>query len=74
MQNDYFFSSQYGFRKLHSTEHSVLEITDKIISEMDNANTPLAIFLDLSKAFDNLDHSVQLSKLEYYRLGQVALK
>ena len=45
--NNLFFSSQYGFRSLHSTEFAAIEITDKIISEMDKGNTPLAIFLDL---------------------------
>ena len=39
---------------------------DRIIQELDKGNTPLNIFLDLSKAFDTLDHEIMLYKLEYY--------
>ena len=39
---------------------------DRITQELDKGNTPLNIFLDLSKAFDTLDHEIMLYKLEYY--------
>ena len=51
---------------MHSTEHAVLEAIDRIISEMDKGNTPIGIFLDLSKAFDTLDHTILIQKLKYY--------
>ena len=70
--NDYFYSSQYGFRKGHSTEHAVLEVTDKIMAEIDRGNTPLTVFLDLSKAFNTLDHQILLKKLEFYGLNGMA--
>ena len=73
-QNNYLSSSQYGFRKLHSTEHAILEIADRISCELDKGNTPLAIFLDLSKAFDTLNHTILLSKLKYYGVSELALK
>ena len=64
--NELFFTSQYGFRNSHSTEFAALEIIDRIISEMDNNKVPLNIYLDLSKAFDTLDHDILLEKLSYY--------
>ena len=61
--NNLLFHSQYEFRKQHSTELAALELIDRIHKSMDNGQITVSIFLDLSKAFDTLDHSVLLSKL-----------
>ena len=66
--------SKGGFRKKHSTEHAVFEIVDRISSELDVGHTPIAIFLDLSKAFDTLDHKTLLYKLKHYRIQNVSLR
>ena len=66
VENNLLYESQYGFRKLHSTELATLEITDKITKELDQGKLPLAIYLDLSKAFDTIDHNILLDKLKYY--------
>ena len=65
-ENKLFFEHQYGFRKSHSTEHAVLELIDKLILGIDNGNTPITVFIDLSKAFDTLNHQILLCKLKYY--------
>ena len=72
-KNGLFYKNQYGFRKIHSTELASLEITDIISENMDHGKLPLSIFLDLSKAFDTLDHTILLDKLKYYGLNNVAL-
>ena len=64
--------NQYGFRKLFSTEHAILELSDRVISELDQGHSPLAIFLDLLKAFDTLNHHILLSKLQYYGIKNSA--
>ena len=69
-----FYSSQYGFRKLHSTELACLELVDRIMKELDRGELPIAIFIDLSKAFDTLDHTILLSKLKYYGVEDVPIK
>ena len=68
-----FYPSQYGFRKQRSTEMAALELIENIINEMDKNNIPINIFLDLSKAFDTLDHEILLYKLKYYGMKQSAL-
>ena len=65
-KNQLFYSSQYGFRKLHSTEFAALELTNRILKGIDDRDVSLAIFMDLSKAFDTLDHLILLKKLNDY--------
>ena len=40
---------------------------------MDNSETPISLFLDLSKAFDLLDHNILLYKLKYYGINSNSL-
>ena len=66
MKNKLFYISQYGIRSGHSTELAGLEFSDNILQLLDNKKTPVSVFLDLSKAFDTLDHTVLLNKLSHY--------
>ena len=72
--NNLFYDSQYGFRPGHSTEYAAIEITDRIIAAMDKNNIPLNVYLDLSKAFDTLDHAILLEKLSHYGIRGNPLK
>jgi len=64
--NNLFYKHQYGFRTGHSTELAAIELVDRVTNELEKGNIPIAIFLDLSKAFDTLDHHILLYKLERY--------
>ena len=72
--NNLFYDSQYGFRPGHSTEYAAIELSDRIISAMDKNKIPLNIYLDLSKAFDTLDHAILLDKLFHYGIRGNPLK
>ena len=73
-QKKLFYSAQYGFRNGHSQEFAALELVDKILINMDKKSTPIGIFIDLSKAFDTIDHTILLDKLNHYGFSDLALK
>ena len=50
-----------------------MEFTDKIIYNLDQGKIPLAIYLDLLKAFDTTDHSILINKLQYYGVTGMSL-
>ena len=60
------FKSQYGFRSKHSCELAVSELLSEVIKGNESGLHTIAVYLDLSKAFDTIDHKLLLSKLEVY--------
>ena len=71
---NFFYEDQFGFRPGHSTELASLRFVDTLVSQMDNFYIPTSILIDLSKAFDTLDHNIILSKLRYYGVSGIVLK
>ena len=62
----YNYRKQYGFRTNHSTYMDVLDFVDEISKAIDNDMYTIGIFMDLSKAFDTIDHGILLQKLYHY--------
>ena len=63
--NKLFTSQQYGYRANRSTELAAREIMDKNLDDMNRNLTPVNVYIDLSKALDDLDHKIILSILNF---------
>lgn len=73
MRHNSLYESQYGFRHNFSTDMAVIEIQDRIIKELNSGKEVIAVFMDLSKAFDALSHEILLQKLQYYGVRGICL-
>ena len=60
------YNHQFGFRKKHSTIHALIDITESIRKALDNNMHACGIFIDLQKAFDTVNHSILINKVNYY--------
>ena len=58
--------NQFGFRKGHSTSHALNYSVNHIQEALKEKQHVLGIFIDLSKAFDTIDHKILLHKLHHY--------
>ena len=57
---------QFGFRQKHSTDLAVFNLSQNILEQIESGNYCIGLFMDLSKAFDTIDHHILLQKLNYY--------
>ena len=60
------YSLQFGFRKKHSTNHALIEITETIRQALDSKKIACGVFVDLQKAFDTVNHDILIAKLDHY--------
>ena len=61
-------NSQYGFRHNRSTLTALVQMTEKIVSSLDAECSTIAIFIDLQKAFDTIDHDILIKNLKILEL------
>ena len=67
-----FSPSQYGFRKSRNTIQAVIKLTELVRESPSKKEKVACLFLDLSKAFDTVDHNILLDKLNDYGFRGVA--
>ena len=65
-RNKILSASQFGFRTNSSTDLAGTSIYNKLLQNMDDKKVTCSIFLDLQKAFDSVDHTIILKKLNHY--------
>ncbi|XP_065671679.1 uncharacterized protein LOC136089556 [Hydra vulgaris] len=69
--NNILYSKQFGFKKSHSTDHAIVHLVHDIFKSFDENKYTLGVFINLSKAFDTVDHYILLTKLENYGIKHI---
>ena len=64
-RNNLLENNQGGFRKNHSTMDTIAKFTNDIFEGINNREITTAVFIDLAKAFDTVNHTILLKKLGY---------
>ena len=64
---------QHGFRKKHSTQSACAKFLDDIMLCLDRGDKTVAVFLDIKKAFDTINHQILINKLKTMKIGQNTL-
>ena len=67
------YEGQFGFRTDFSTSMALTSISNKIVDAFEKNEFALGVFIDLSKAFDTINHAILLSKLNRYGIRGAAL-
>ena len=66
--------SQFASRKLHSTITSLISVSDHWYENIDKNNVNIALFLDLKKAFDTVDHEILIRKMKVYGIKDIEVE
>ena len=68
-ENNTLSDNQFGFRKQRSTSHAILQVLNQVYTNINRSAITAAIYLDFSKAFNSVQHTTLLKKLERIDLG-----
>ena len=65
---------QFGFQINNSTEHAILQLTRDVRGSFEKGEYTFGDFIDLSKAFDTVDHQILIKKSQYYGIDGTDLE
>ena len=66
--------NHHGCRRGHNTATALLQMYDQWLEEVENDKMVGVMLIDLSAAFDMVDHSILLRKLELYGLDELSVR
>ena len=69
----YDYHYQFGFRQGHSTIHAVQTAISSVITSLNSSYHSMGTSIDFSKAFDTIQHSILLKKLNHHGIRGLAL-
>jgi hypothetical protein len=69
-----FDERQFLARKGRSTTHALIDITHKVHQAIDDQNSARCLFIDFTKAFDHVDHTIVLKKLSAFGANHLILQ
>ena len=72
--NNLLFHNQFGFQRGHSTDEAIVTFCEEIHKSFNKNKYLIGIFIDLSKAFDTVNHEILMKKLAHYGLDERTLK
>ena len=61
-----FYNYQYGFWKSHSTNHVIITLVERVSKALDMGKYVVGVFFYIKKAFDTVEHTILLRKLEQH--------
>ena len=65
LENNLLSPQQYGFRKGHNTSHGITNLNEEIIRNLEKKRVCAALFIDLKSAFDTIDPTILVKKLDH---------
>ena len=72
--NNVLYDYQFGFRKHHSTSHTIITLVERVEKVLDIGKVVVGVFLALKKVIDTVNHTILLHQLEKYGIQGIVLK
>ena len=66
-ENNILYKKKFGFQRQHSTDHAIVHLVNEILKSFESNCYTLGVFIDLTKAFDTVDHNILLKN--YFTMG-----